>query len=220
MPLGPLTDLMASHFHCSSRSLKTCSHFLTLALLAFHSFSYCSLEMPTCKFVFACASWLSRSSMCKAFRSMLAACSFSRRLSFSIHFCFSISSMRLYRCAASRGSLTSSVSNKLASPWTETSESVRRCIGERTGDREGDRVGDNGGTIDDKSGADGDCGRGSPYGGIMPVARSGLRANGFHGGDMPNLEGEGGSIWTACSFSRASLLMLWDESIVRRYALQ
>jgi hypothetical protein len=81
-------------------------------------------------------------------------------------------------------------------------------------------VGDNGGTIDDNSGAEGDCGRGSPYGGIMPDTRSGLRANGFHGGDMPNLEGEGGSIWTACSFSRASLLTLWDKSEVGRCTLR
>jgi hypothetical protein len=37
----------------------------------------------------------------------------------------------------------------------------------------------------------------------MPDTRSGLSANGFHGGDMPNLEGDGGSIGTADSLSRA-----------------
>jgi hypothetical protein len=38
---------------------------------------------------------------------------------------------------------------------------------------------------------------------MLPAARSGLSANGFHGGDMPSLEGDGGSIWTADSLSRA-----------------
>jgi hypothetical protein len=68
-------------------------------------------------------------------------------------------------------------------------------------------VGDNGG-IEDKTGAEGDCGRGSPYGDPAPVARSGLRVMGFHGGDMPSLDGDGGSIWTACSLSRASVAVL------------
>lgn len=77
------------------------------------------------------------------------------------------------------------------------------------GERRGDRVGESGG-IDDKSGAEGDCGRGSPYGGTVPAARSGLRAKGFHGGDMPSLEGDGGSIWTACSLSRASVAVVFD----------
>jgi hypothetical protein len=82
-------------------------------------------------------------------------------------------------------------------------------MGERVGEREGDRVGDNGGIIvEDRRGAEGDCERGSPYGGTMPAARSGLRANGFHGGDMPSLDGDGGSMWTACSLSRASLPVL------------
>jgi hypothetical protein len=83
-------------------------------------------------------------------------------------------------------------------------------MGARVGDREGERVGDSGGIIvEESSGAEGDCGKGSPpYGGMLPAARSGLRANGFHGGDMPSLDGDGGSMWTACSLSRASLSIL------------
>jgi hypothetical protein len=96
-----------------------------------------------------------------------------------------------------------------AKPWTDTSESVRRCIGERRGDR----VGDNGG-IDARSCAEGEFGRGSPYGGAV---RSGLIAKGFHGGDMPSLEGDGGSMWTACSLRRASLAVLLSMCV--RYDL-
>jgi hypothetical protein len=66
-------------------------------------------------------------------------------------------------------------------------------------------VGDNGG-MEDNTGAQGDCG--SPYGDAAPVARSGLRLMGFHGGDMPSLDGDGGSIWTACSLRRASVAVL------------
>jgi hypothetical protein len=71
-------------------------------------------------------------------------------------------------------------------------------------------VGDNGG-MDARSCADGEFERGSPYGGVVPATRSGLMAKGFHGGDMPSLEGDGGSMWTACSLSRASLAVLWNE---------
>jgi hypothetical protein len=78
----------------------------------------------------------------------------------------------------------------------------------------GDRVGESGG-IEDSSGADGDCGRGSPYGGIMPVARSGLSAKGFHGGDMPSLDGDGGSIGTGCSLRRATLTVLRVKYVAR-----
>lgn len=65
--------------------------------------------------------------------------------------------------------------------------------------------------MDDSKGAEGDCGRGPSYGGIVPAARSGLSANGFHGGDMPSLEGEGGSIWTACSLSRARFAVVGGD---------
>lgn len=53
----------------------------------------------------------------------------------------------------------------------------------------------------------------------MPAARSGLSARGFHGGDMPSLDGDGGSIGITCSLSRASVTVLSDvpavESVVR-----
>jgi hypothetical protein len=76
-------------------------------------------------------------------------------------------------------------------------------------------VGDNGG-MEDRTGAEGDCGKVSPYAGVAPAARSGLRAKGFHGGDMPSLDGDGGSIGTACSLSRASLAVLDVETCRRR----
>ena len=110
----------------------------------------------------------------------------------------------MYLSRATLGSLTSSVSNMAASPWTEPSESVRRCddrVGEppsRSGDpgRDADRV------------AVGERTNKSPNGDLVLERRSGVPGSAGRLGDIASREGEGGSIfWMGDSLRRASMAM-------------
>ena len=83
-----------------------------------------------------------------------------------------------------------------ARPWTDTSESLRRCELRR-------------GEYERKFGAEGDIVGGSPYRGLVPAERSGLTAKADMPGDMVRFGGEtGGSIGTGDSLRRANLTVL------------
>lgn len=88
------------------------------------------------------------------------------------------------------------------------SESLRRCL------RKGDVR---------RSGSDGDCADGGPYGDLVPAARSGLTGKRGMGGDMGNLEGDlegdGGDMPLGLSVSFANLTAVGWFAAACRYSM-